>query len=81
MKSYGNHGNAGANFSFTSQRITLRACFTEDERAVFTAECTVSFATMNQTISQATIHIISGCISGDIVFVIFKTIFNLLEKS
>jgi len=60
LKSYGNQGSAGASFSFTSHRITLRACFTEVERADFTAVCTVNLATINHTINQTIAHNISG---------------------
>ena len=60
LKSYGNPGRAGASFSFTSHRITLRACFTDVLRADFTAECTVNFATINHTINQTMAHIIRG---------------------
>jgi hypothetical protein len=67
LKSYGNPGRAGASFSFTSHKITLRACFTELVRAVFTAECTVSFATINQTISQTIPHMIKGWNSSIII--------------
>jgi hypothetical protein len=60
LKSYGNHGRAGASFSLTSHKITLRACFTEFERADFTAECTVILAIIYHTINQTIVHIISG---------------------
>jgi hypothetical protein len=79
LKSYGNHGRAGASFSLTSHRITLRACFTDVERAVFTAVCIVSLATMYQTINQITVHTISAWILlGIFLFFCVNMCFRLL---
>ena len=74
LKLYGNPGRAGANFSFTSQSITLRDCLAADERADFTAECTVNLANKNQIIHHAIAHIMSEVVS----YVIKKSEINLI---